>query len=390
MNEGKACGAKRGWLLATLLALVGLGVGCRGGAGSAPPIRHDSTDAAGGHERGEMAPGEVMIDARRQQLLGVTHGTVERRSLERSVRTVGVVEYDESRLSDISLKFGGWIERLRADETGVLIRRGQVLFDLYSPELVSTQEEYLTAWDYRHRLDESGSTEMREAADRLLEAAGRRLAFWDIDPKHVRDLERDRLVLRTLPIHAPARGHVVEKHVVAGTHVKPGQLLYRLADLDEVWVLADVYEHELDFVGLGQAATVTLSYLPGVTLQGKVSHVYPYLERSERTVKIRVQLENPNLLLKEGMYANVELRHRRDNVLVIPEEAIIDSGERQVVFISRAEGRFEPREVTLGSSFDGLREVLSGLSEGESVVTSANFLVDSESQLSAGMRQMQH
>ncbi|MFV2072800.1 MAG: efflux RND transporter periplasmic adaptor subunit [Thermoanaerobaculales bacterium] len=351
---------------------------------------HVAAGRESGAGEGAMVPGEVMIDARKQQLMGVTYGVVERRDVEQTIRTVGSVAYDEKRLTDISLKFGGWIEELFVDETGMLVEKGQRLFTLFSPELISTQEDYLTAYDLYNRIQGSERGEAIEAAGRLLASSRQRLQYWDIKEVHWKDLERDRKILRALPIHSPASGYVIEKDVVEGSHVLSGKLLYRLADLDRVWVLADIYESELPQVEIGQKATVSLSYLPGVVFRGRVTYVYPYLDTSERTVKIRVELANPGHRLKAGMYTNVELASHRAAVLVVPQTAVIDSGKRQIVFLDSGEGRFEPREVRLGTLFDEGYEVLDGLEAGDRVVTSANFLLDSESQLAAGMGQMQH
>lgn len=354
------------------------------------PKAHAAEGPTTGHAAGEMAEGEVMIDSRKQQLVGVTYGTAERRDVEQTIRTVGVVAYDEKRLTDVTLKFSGWIEDLYVDETGMLVEKGQELFTLYSPDLISTQEDYLTAYDHFHRIKGSEHREAVEAAGRLLESSRQRLSYWDIEEVHWKDLERDRKVLRSLPIHSPASGYVIEKDVVAGTHVQAGRRLYRLADLDRVWVLADIYEYELPQVKVGQNVDVTLSYLPGQTFRGRVTYIYPYLEASERTVKIRIELSNPAHQLKEGMYADVVLSSRRSDVLIVPAEAVIDSGTRQVVFLDLGDGRFEPRAVELGSRFDEGYEILRGLEAGDRIATSANFLIDSESQLAAGMGQMQH
>jgi len=331
-----------------------------------------------------------MVDPRRQQLTGITYTQVERRDVDRLIRTVGVVAYDEARLTDVSLKFDGWIERLLVDQSGELVKRGEELFTLYSPELVSTQEDYLTAYESWKKLQGAGDPRAVEAAAQLLEAARQRLSYWDIEPVHLRELEQNRTILRALPIHSPADGYVIEKNVVAGSHVRAGELLYRLADLDSVWILADVYEYELPFVHVDQPAEVTLTYLPGKTYEGRVSYVYPYLDTKERTVQVRIELGNEDHSLKAGMYTNVKLRDHRKGILTVPQSAIVDSGERQVAFVAREEGRFEPREVELGALFNGYYEVLGGLQEGERVVSSGNFLLDSESQLRSGMHHMQH
>ena len=351
---------------------------------------HSVSEPDAEHSAAEMGGGDVMIDSRKQQLVGVTYGVVERRDVEEKIRAVGVVAYDEKRLTDVTLKFGGWIEDLYVDETGMLVQKGQELFSFYSPDLVSTQEDYLTAYDHFHRIKGSEHREAVEAAGRLLDSARQRLEYWDIEEIHWKDLERDRKVLRSLPIHSPAPGYVIEKDIVAGAHVSPGKRLYHLADLNRVWVLADIYEYELSKVAVGQDAEVALAYLPGKTFRGRVTYVYPYLEASERTVKIRVELVNSGHQLKPGMYADVILSSRRGEVLVVPTSAVVDSGTRQVVCLDKGEGRFEPRMVKLGTLFDTGYEILEGLEEGDRVVTSANFLIESESQLAAGMGQMQH
>lgn len=351
---------------------------------------HPANTSESEHGAGEMAAGETMIDSRKQQLIGVTYGTVVRRDVDQTIRAVGVVAYDEKSLTDVTLKFSGWIEDLYVDESGMLVKKGQELFTLYSPALISTQEDYLTAFDHYHRIKDSQHREAVEGAGRLLDSARQRLQYWDIEEVHWKDLERDRKVLRALPIHSPAPGFVIEKDVIAGSHVSAGQRLYRLADLDRVWVLADIYEYELPQIAVGQNAEVTLSYLPGEKLRGKITYIYPYLEAAERTVKIRVELGNPGHQLKPGMYADVALSSRRTEVLMVPTAAVIDSGTRQVVFLDLGDGRFEPRAVALGERFDDGYEILEGLEVGDRIVTSANFLIDSESQLAAGMGQMQH
>lgn len=371
------------WAVAAAMGLV-LAMACGGRAGE-----HDSRPMT--KAPAAETPAGIEVDASKQQLIGVTYGLVERRDVRQTIRTVGTVTYDESRLADVTLKFHGWIERLRVDRTGDLVRKGDVLFDLYSPELVQTQEEYLTALDHLRKLESAGqSGEALERAAALLAAARQRLGYWDIQPSHLRDLERSRSVLRSLPIHSPATGYVTEKHVVGGAHVQAGQMLYRLADLDRVWVLADVYEYELPSVTPGLKAAVSLSYLPGEVYSGRVSYVYPYLDTKERTVKVRIELANPGHRLRDGMYADVELQAERSAVVVVPTSSVLDSGQRQVVFVAREQGRFEPREVKLGRKFEDLVEILAGVDVGEKVVTSANFLLDSESQLAAGMRQMAH
>ncbi len=379
-------GRWRLWL--TLAAAPGLILA----GGCADPASEDEQGVMVESPRADAtAPAEFEVDARKQQLIGVTYGVVERREVRQTIRTVGTIALNESLLADVTLKFHGWIEDLRVDRTGDLVQKGEVLFSLYSPELVQTQQDYLTAYDHLRRIESSGRSGDAVTRVRDLLAAGeQRLAYWDIEPSHLERLGREREVLRAIPIHSPAAGYVIEKNVVEGGHVQAGQLLYRIAGLDTVWVLADIYEHELLFVEPGLPVSVTLAYLPGETLVGTVDYVYPTLESSERTVKVRIELPNPGHRLREGMYADVVLDTPQREVLVVPSEAVLDSGERKVVFVARGEGFFEPREVRLGARFEDVVEILGGVEEGETLVTSANFLLDSESQLAAGMRQMAH
>lgn len=377
--------------LQALRSLTGIALACVLAA-CAPGGEAPSHEAKTSEDQAtpSMAAGEIMVDARRQQLIGVTYGTVERRDVQQVIRTVGTVAYDETTLADVNLKFHGWIEDLYADETGILVQQGQELLKIYSPELVSTQEEYLSAFQHYDRLRETGHPDALEGARRLVDAARQRLAYWDIDEQHLRDLENSGITLRTLPVHSPATGYIIEKNVILGSHVMEGHLLYRLASLDTVWVLADVYEYELPLVAVGQAAVVELAYLPDVSFRGRVAYIYPYLESTERTVKVRIELPNPEHSLKAGMYANVSLTASRSSVLVVPQSAVIDSGARQVVFLASGDGRFAPQEVRLGARFPDYYEVLEGLQEGDQIVTSGNFLIDSESQLATGMKQMGH
>lgn len=337
-----------------------------------------------------MSEGEFTVDPRQQQLIGVTYGVAERRDVERTIRTVGTIDYDESLLTDVTLKIGGWIEELFVDQTGALVETGQRLFTIYSPDLIESQTEYLLAFDAYQAVTDPDSPTARDARQ-LLDASRQRLEYWNIEERHITDLEKDRTIRRTVPIHSPGSGYVIEKNIIAGAQVNPGQLVYRLADLDTVWVLADIYEYELPYVTVDQEAEVTLSYLPGESFAGRVTYIYPYLEPQERTVKVRIELPNPEHRLKIGMYADVILRAQRRDVLVVPQAAVLDSGRRQVVFLSLGEGRFQPREVTLGARIDDSSlEILDGVTEGDRIATSAIFLLDSESQLSAGMRQMKH
>ena len=334
----------------------------------------------------EVATGIVRVDPARQQAIGVTTARAERRAFERSIRAVGTVVYDQTRLADVSVKYQGWIGRLEVDEPGQYVRRGQTLFTLYSPELYATQQEYLTALASQRA---ARGTAAPERADYLVEAARRRLRLWDLE-----DAQLDRLAatgepLQHLPIASPVSGYVIEKDVVEGASVEPGMRLYRIAGLDSVWVEAAVYESELPLVEVGQPAEVTLPYLPGRRFEGRVALVYPYLQDATRTGTVRVRLANPDLVLKPDMYADVVLRRDLGERLVVPEEAVLYAGERSFVFVDLGEGRLKPTAVETGLKTGDEIEILSGLAAGDPVVTSGNFLIAAESRLKLAMEHWQ-
>ncbi|NOY46049.1 MAG: efflux RND transporter periplasmic adaptor subunit [Deltaproteobacteria bacterium] len=324
---------------------------------------------------------EVRIDPVIQQNMGIRTAPVEKGPLVRTIRTYGHVTYDETRTATVSPKFGGWIEKLYVDFTGQLVKKGDPLFEIYSPDLVSAQEEYLTA--YRSLSETEGGGD-------LLASARRRLEYMDIPPDQIRAIEKFGKVRRTLLIRSPFTGVVTHKKAVEGVFVKAGQPVYQIADLSKVWVEAHIYEYELPWVKVGQEARMTLPYQPGKVYVGKVTYVYPYLQRQTRDVVIRLEFDNPDLELKPDMYADVELRTTLPGEgLLIPSEAVLRSGERNVVFVTRGDGKFTPREVTLGLEVDGGKvQILSGVAEGEYVVTSGQFLLDSESKLKEAVQKM--
>lgn len=339
---------------------------------------------AGGSEPSlepESVPGIVTIAPERLQTIGVKYQPVARRPLEKVIRTVGRVAVNERKLAKVTIKFHGWIEELFVSATGDHVKKGQRLFTIYSPDLVATQEEYLLALQSRKQLGESEFPEVASGSKELLEATRRRFRLWDITEDHIRDLERTGQVLKTLPIHSPITGTVIKKDALAGAHIDPGQELYTIADLSHIWILADIYEYELAFVKTGQQAAVTLSYDPGTVLTGHVGFIYPTLDPKTRTAKVRFELDNSDETLKPDMYANVELRVNLGTRLAIPQEAVIESGQKQVVFLHLGGGKLEPRLIKTGVKTGEWSEVLAGLNEGEHIVTSANFLIDSESRL---------
>jgi Cu(I)/Ag(I) efflux system membrane fusion protein len=329
----------------------------------------------------EVAPGTVQISPVKQQLIGVKFGTVEMRPLEKVIRTVGRIDYDEKRIVTVSPKIGGWIEDLYVDFTGRFVKQGEPLLTIYSPELVSTQEEYLIALRAKRDLSKSPFPEVAGSGDSLAESAKRRLKLWDINDDQIKALEESGQAKKTLTLYSPFSGFVLEKAAYKGMNVMPGVALFKLADLSVVWLIADVYEYELPFIRLGQQASVQLSYIPGEIFTGKAIYIYPSLNPETRTAKVRFELPNSHGKLKPEMYANVEIKVHLGQKLTVPEGAIIDTGLRQLAIIDKGNGYFEPREVKVGSKVDNYYEVIKGLKAGERVVTSANFLIDSESKL---------
>ncbi|MGQ9646824.1 MAG: efflux RND transporter periplasmic adaptor subunit [Thermodesulfobacteriota bacterium] len=338
----------------------------------------------------EVTPGTVQISPERQQLIGVRMGTVEMKPLEKVIRTVGRIDYDEKRLVTISPKIGGWIEDLYVDFTGRFVQQGEPLLTIYSPELVSTQEEYLIALRARKDLVKSPFAEVASSGNSLAESARRRLKLWDISDDQIKALEESGEPRKTLTLYSPFSGIVLERAAYRGMNVMPGMALFKLADLSIVWLYADIYEYELPFIRLGQQATVHLSYLPGETFTGKAIYIYPSLNPETRTAKVRFEFPNPHGKLKPEMYANVEIKVHLGKTLAVPEGAIIDTGLRQMAIIDRGFGYFEPREVKVGAKVENYYEVIKGLKAGERVVTSANFLIDSESKFKEAVGGMGH
>ena len=328
--------------------------------------------------RQEQQTGVILVDAQRRQAIGVRTGLVERKPGTVHVRAVGKVVYDETRQSDVSLKYRGWVGKLYADTTGARVRKGQVLFTLYSPELYAAQEEFLATLESQRA---ARQTAVPDRADYLVVAARTRLRLWDIGDAQIDQIASTGKPAQYLPILSPVSGYVVEKNVVEGAAVEPGLKLYRIAGLETVWIDAQVYEAELPLVSVGQRADVTLPYLPAKKYGGKVAFVYPYLENASRTGRVRLELANKGLELKPDMYANVELVTERGPRLVVPESAIVYAGLRRLVFLDLGEGRLRPQKVEVGLKLGDDYEVLSGLEEGDRVVTSANFLIAAESRL---------
>ncbi len=336
------------------------------------------------------AGGTVRIDPVTVQNMGIRITRVKKRDFHKVIRTVGYIEYNEKTLYTVSPKISGWIERLYVDFTGKMVFPGQPLLEIYSPELVTTQEEYLLALNNLKLVNKTSFQSIRDGAESLLKASLKRLKYWDIPDTEIRRLEETGEVRKTLQLQAPARGVVIHKNAVEGSYVKEGQPLYQIADLSTVWVYATVYDHELPWIELGQEATMELSYLPGKTFNGRIIYIYPYLDKKARDVKIRMEFENPRLELRPGMYANVLIKGKTiPDALVIPTEAVIRSGVRNIVFVVREPGKFEPRQVKIGEEGeDGMLRILAGLLPGEKIVVSAQFMLDSESRLQEAIQKM--
>ena len=333
----------------------------------------------------EDAP-QVEISSQQQQLIGVKTVKVSLKPIQKVIRTVGRIEADERKLATINTKVEGWIEKLYVDYTGRYVKKGEPLVEIYSPELLATQQEFLGILKWAKqpgdkKQDDSLSLMLTKDAEASMDAARQRLRLWDISDGQIKQIEQTGKTVRTLTLYSPVSGFVTQKMAVLGMKVMPGEKLFDIADLSTIWIIADIYEYELPFVKVGQPARITLSYFPGKELSSKIDYIYPTISADTRTAKIRLTLPNPGGQLKPQMFTNVEIRISLGQKLVIPESAVIDTGTSQVVYVDKGEGAFEPREVELGLRADGAVEVLRGIKAGEKVATSANFLIDSEDQL---------
>lgn len=332
---------------------------------------------------GANAPaGTVKIDPVTVQNIGVRTATAERRTLSRHIRAVGRVAYNEERLSRLHPKTDGWIEKLRVDKTGSQVKKNDILLSIYSPQLVSSQEEYLLALKNRQVLADSPFEDIRQGAIDLVKTSRERLEFLDMAEHQIRELERSKKIKKYIHIHSPFSGIVMKVGARKGQYVTPKTQLYMLADLSKVWVYANIYEYELPWVSAGDLVEMQLAGIPGKTFKGRLAYIYPYAEAKTRTIKVRLEFQNKDLLLKPDMFAEVTiLAGRQIDAVVVPAEAVVRSGTREQVFIVRGPGKFEPREVKLGVTTDGMTQILEGVKAGEEVVSSALFLIDSESKL---------
>ncbi len=334
-----------------------------------------------------QAPGTVTISPERIQMLGVRTEAASLRSMARTVRAVGTVAADERRIGVVNPKFEGWIEQLHVNTTGQAVRRGEALLEVYSPDLVLAQREYLVARSAAADMAQADPA-ARDNAKSIAAAALSRLKNWDISADQLARLQRTGTATRTLALTAPISGIVMDKPALQGLHFGAGDMLYRIVDLSTVWLLADVFEQDLAQVRPGQSATITVQAYPGRVFEGRVAFVYPTVNAQTRTAKVRIEVPNPDLLLKTEMYATVEIAAPAESatVLVVPDSAVLDTGTKQTVLVDRGDGRFEPRAVKLGARGGGYVAVLEGLRDGEKVVTGANFLIDAESNLRAALQ----
>ncbi len=318
-----------------------------------------------------LAPGTVQISSRLQQMYGITLGTVENRDLKFSVRNDAIIRYDETRLKDINIRFSGYIQKLYADYTGMMVFKGQPLFTIYSPELLSAEQEYLLVAKNPY------SANNRE----LVHAAEQKLRLWNITGRQIREIKKADRAYDTLSFYAPFTGYIIEKNVVQGQHVDAGQTLFRIADLSDVWAMVDVYEEQIPFVHVGQQVSLEIQSFPGMVINGRIDYIYPYLNNDTRTVKARVVIPNPGYQIKPDMYGYADIEDNIGERLAVPSDAVMNTGIRQVVFVYRGDGYFEPHTVKLGEHADNYYAVLSGLEAGDQVVTNPVFLIDAESNL---------
>jgi len=352
------------------------------------PVYEDEVKGSGAGVNLPEGYAKVQVGAERVQLAGIQSAPAVREAISHPVRAVGIVVPDERRVRRIQSKVEGWIEKLHMNFTGQMVTKGEPLMEIYSPDLVATQREYLLARAGVARMKESPYEDAREMSSGLAQAARTRLKLFDVPESFIEELERTGKVRRTVTLNAPVSGYVTGKEVFEGTRVMPGMDLLTVTDLSRVWIEADLYEYEAQSVRVGQTATLETVADPGAKLKGRVSFIYPTFSPETRTLKVRFEFPNPGLRLKPQMYVNVALDLHGVTGVVIPDSALIETGLRQIVFVDAGDGSFEPREVKVGVRGDGKAQILSGVKAGENVAVRANFLLDSESKLRAALTKM--
>jgi len=343
-----------------------------------------------GHQHGQPVEARaqeetsaVEISPEKQQLIGVKVIEVTAKPMKKVIRTVGRIDYDERKLRTVNTKVEGWIEKLHVDYVGKFVREGEPLAEIYSPELYATQQEFinLLKWQKEKKDGDSPASAISKDVNALAAAARQRLRLWDIPEDQIRKIEEAGEPVRTLTILSPVTGYVIQKMALQGMRVMAGEKLFDVADLSTLWVMADIYEYELPLIRVGEHATISLSYFPGKEFSSRIDYVYPTLAGDTRTGRVRFTIPNPEGRLKPQMFTNVEMKIDLGKRLAVPDDAVIDTGTRQIVYVDRGEGYFEPRQVALGLRAEGMREVLRGLKAGDRIAASASFLIDSEAQI---------
>jgi RND family efflux transporter MFP subunit len=342
---------------------------------SKTPAEQASTDA-----------GFIHMPKSQQRALGVRLATVEEQNVSRTLRTSGVVTADETRIAHVHVKTAGWVEDVYANFVGQLVHKGQALFTVYSPDMVATQQEYLIARRGEQQLGSSKYDEVAKSSQSLMESARERLKLWDLTDKQIANLDRTGEVSKTVTVYSPVSGFITDRKAFPHTSTSGDTELYTIADLSHVWVMADVFEADLPYVKVGQQAVIHFPYAPGKAISGRVGYSYPVLDPQTHTAKIRIDVANPGMVLKPNMLADVELTINYGRHMVVPAEAVLNSGTMQTVFMARDDATFEPRMVTMGATVDGKTILISGVKKGETIVESGNFLLDSDTRLNAPMQ----
>ena len=351
-------------------------------AGADNPAEHDERS-------GPDSGPEVTIDRSVVQEMNVRFAPVERRDLRRRISTVGNLDYDEERMVSVTTRYSGFIEKVFVNHVGQPVRRGDPLFEVYSPELVQTQRELISAVGYANRFDQP-TGDVRARAEGLVEAARTRLEYWEIPARRVAEIEATREIHRTLTVFAPSDGVVMQRmHGLDGMAIRPGMELLHIVDLGSLWLRAEIYEHQLPWLDIGSSAEVTFDYMPGESFSGRVRYIEPEVSPETRTVTLTLEVPNSSGRLRAGMFATVDFASvEAADALTIPSQAVIRSGTRNIAVVAHGDGRFAPREIVLGAEADGFVEILDGLSDGDQIVVSAQFLIDSESNLRAAINSL--
>jgi membrane fusion protein, copper/silver efflux system len=330
------------------------------------------------------------VDSRKQQLIGVRFDTVQQTANTRTIRAVGKVAMDDTRIAQVHTKIEGWINKVYVDFVGKFVRTGEPLLTIYSPEMLASQQEFLLALKARETMNDSRDSEVRGQMENLVEAARRRLELWDLSASQIDRIQESRTPIQAITLYSPASGYVTEHNAFPNAKIDSNMNLYTIVDLSRVWVVADVFEFEMTTIGPGSRATVSLPYSPGRRFRARVGYIQPSVDPMTRTLKIRLDAENPGLLLKPEMAVDVEFQLGAVTMLTIPSEALLDSGERKTVFVDLGGGYLEPRDIEIGARVGDRIEIRKGLAVGERVVSSGTFLIDSESRLRKSGASHQH